>query len=808
MADTGVTMDDTVQTALPAPGSKVPLAGRLFDLAVLCAGLVAVVVAAVRMGEPSLRFDGLELLCVPLIVFIARFPLVLDRGNGGIEVGFDSAVLMFLLSTVPPEESVLLWTLGVLVTQLISGKRTPIKVFNFGVGTLGGAAAAVLFTVVRGDEIGTPVELLAVTLAAATYFAIDFLVSAVSLSLEDRSPVTHELFQPGALIAVACVVPFDSLGYLGAVVVRDLPWWTLILLAVPLVTLLIATRAVTRGTENARRLTVLFDAAVRAQTLSDTRQVHDALIDDAKRLLRLEQVDVRSTPPAHHEIGAKLQDGQRERWLVAPGRDRARSTQAADQQALEALLAVSSDAFARLRLTEDMTHLARHDLLTNLPNRGLLLDRVEHALQLSRRRGTRIALLFVDLDGFKPVNDRFGHAAGDAVLIDFAGRLNECVRQSDTVSRLGGDEFAILLEDVRPAEVDSACRRILAALSSGADVSGHTLTLSASIGVAFGEPADSSESMLRNADLAMYEAKSRGKNQFVIYEGALGQTRLERLELVESLRASLVAGDLTLVYQPIIRVSTGRITAVEALARWNSNGVTVPPDVFIKIAEESGLVVALGDVVLNCAARDTARLLEAAGGDLSIGVNISAKQLREPDFVDTVRRAHDRMAGAGLVLEITERDMVGDDAFSKEAMTGITELGVTFAIDDFGVGFSSIGYLQDMPVKVIKTDLSFSEGIDRDERSCALLCSITMMGQALGLDVVIEGIERTAQLDHLREHVHAPFAQGYLMHRPMPVEALVEVLRENVRTTVGSAEVTSDAQLPPSGTSSMTRSST
>ncbi|MGI8901071.1 MAG: putative bifunctional diguanylate cyclase/phosphodiesterase [Nocardioides sp.] len=801
-------MSDTEQRALPAPESKGPLAGRLFDLTVLCLGMISVVVAAVRMGDPTLPLDGFELLTVPLIMFIARYPLVLDRGTGGIEVGFDSAVLMFLLCTVPPEESVLLWTVGVLGTQLLSGKRTTIKFFNFGVGILGGAAAAVLLTAVRGDEIGTPVELLAVTLAAATYFSIDFLVSAISVALEERSSVSQHLLQPGALIAVACFVPFDSLGYLGAVVLRDLPWWTLVLLAVPLVTLLIATHSVTRGTENARRLTVLFDAAVRAQTLSDTRQVLDALIDDAKRLLRLEQVEVRSTPPSPHEVGAELQDGRRDRWLVAPGRHRARSTQAADQQALEAMVAVSSDAFARLRLTEDMTHLARHDLLTNLPNRGLLLDRVEHALLLSRRRGTRIALLFVDLDGFKPVNDRFGHAAGDAVLIDFSGRLTDCVRQSDTVARLGGDEFAILLEDVRPVEVDVACRRILKALSSGAHVSGHTLTLSASIGVAFGELTDSSESMLRNADLAMYEAKARGKNQFVTYEGALGQTRLQRLELVESLRASLAAGDLTLVYQPIVRVSTGRITGVEALARWNSNGVTVPPDVFIKVAEESGLVVALGDVVLGLAAQDSARILEAAGGDLTIGVNISAKQLREPDFVDKVRRTQERMGGAGLVLEITERDMVGDDAISKEAMTSITMLDVGFAIDDFGVGFSSIGYLQDMPVKTIKTDLSFSEGIDRDERSCALLCSITMMGQALGLDVVIEGIERTTQLDHLRDHVHAPFAQGYLMHRPMPVDALVEVLRDNRLDVAASVDATSGSQSPPSGTSSMTTSST
>jgi diguanylate cyclase (GGDEF)-like protein len=407
------------------------------------------------------------------------------------------------------------------------------------------------------------------------------------------------------------------------------------------------------------------------------------------------------------------------------------------------------------------------------------MDRLEHALQMSRRRNTRIALLFVDLDGFKPVNDRFGHAAGDAVLVDIAQRLSGCVRESDTVARLGGDEFGLLLEDVHPPEVSSACERILTALGRGAHVAGHVLSLSASIGVAFGDSTETAESMLRNADLAMYEAKSRGKNQYVEYERAIGHSRLQRLELVESLRASVAAGDLTLVYQPIVRASTGYITGVEALARWNSNGVDVPPDVFIRVAEETGLVVALGDVVLQKAARDAAVIKRAAGGDVHVSVNISAKQMREPGFVGKVESAIDKMDGATLVLEITERDGIGNDTASLDAMQTLADRGVPFAIDDFGIGFSSIGYLQDMPVQIIKTDLSFSEGIDRDERSCALLCSITMMGQALGLDVVVEGIERPSQLDHLRDHVHAPFAQGYLMHRPMPLDQLLRVIAEN-----------------------------
>jgi diguanylate cyclase (GGDEF)-like protein len=760
-------------------------------LGVFALGMVIAAVSTYGVASSNTQMSGLELLSVPLILVIAKFPIVLDRGDGGIEVGFDSAVLMFLLCALDnPNEALVLWFFGVVATQITADKRALYKCFNIGIGMIGAGVSAAVLTGIRGSNgSGTLRELAAVGVAAACYFVCDFVLTAIAVTLQGGGSLREQILQRGTLVAIACFVPFDLLGYLGAVVFRDSAWWTLILLGVPLAVLLVATRAVTRGSENARRLAVLFDAAVRAQTLSDPRQVVDALIDDARRLLRMDRVEIRATPPGPHEIGAQLRDGQRDRWLVAPGAHRARSTAAADRQALEALVAVASDAFARLRLTEDMTHLARHDLLTNLPNRGLLLDRVEHALQLSRRRGTRVALLFIDLDGFKPVNDRFGHAAGDAVLIDVAQRLCGCVRQSDTVARLGGDEFAVLLEEIRPEEVDSACERILSALARGAHVAGHQLALSASIGVVFGDHGETSESMLRNADLAMYEAKSRGKNQFVHYERAIGRSRLQRLELVESLRSSIAANELTLVYQPVVRASTGRITGVEALARWRSNGVDIPPDVFIRVAEESGLVVALGDVVLERATQDAALLGELVGSDLNVAVNISAKQLREPEFVAKVQDARSRTGTTNLILEITERDCVDNDDVTLDAMRRLADAGIHFAIDDFGVGFSSIGYLQDMPVSIIKADASFSESIDTDERSCALLCSITMMGQALGLDVVIEGIERTGQLDHLNDHVHAQYAQGYLLHRPMPLEALVPVLQQNRGLTERDPEV-------------------
>ena len=765
-----------------ASGSKPSLLTyRAFDAMVLVAGILILVSQAVKLLNDGWAVPWLHLLTIPLIVIIARFPLVLNSAGSGIEIGFDSCVLMFLICTLPPGEAMMLWSLGVVATQLSNNKLPDSKRFNIGVGIMGGAVATWVITGLRGDMVSTPRELFAVAIGAACYFLTDFLVTALSLSLEEKSSLRRQFNQPGTVLALACFVPFDSLGYLGAVVVRSAPWWTIMLFAVPLVTMLIASRAVTRGREHARRLRVLFEAAVRTQTLTEARHVTDGLVEDARRLLQLSKVEVRRTPPDTREVGVELRDGQREQWLVAPSHARARSTAKADQQALEALCAVASDAFARLRLTEDMTHLARHDVLTNLPNRALLLDRVEHALRSSRRHGRQIALLFCDLDGFKQVNDRFGHAAGDEVLVDIAARLTECVRDSDTVARLGGDEFAVLLEEVEPEQVDLACDRILAALRTSAEVAGRQLPLSTSIGVALGETARSAEHLLRNADMAMYEAKSLGKDRWVTYQQSLGRSRVRHLELVEALRAAVDAGELRLAYQPVVQLETGRIVGVEALARWTSGGVPVPPEVFIGAAEESGLVVALGDLVFDLVVADAAELREAACGPLTLGVNISAQQLAESTFVTKVEQTVSQMPEVDLILEITERDFVDNDSVALEAMTRLSEAGVPFAIDDFGVGFSSIGYLQHMPVRILKIDRSFLVDIDSDERSCGLLRSIMMMGQALGLDVVVEGVERATQVEHLRQHIGAEvettYAQGYLLHRPMPLAEVVEVIR-------------------------------
>ncbi len=764
-----------------------------FDVIIFSAGILTFAVSLAYVQPHDWRYTLSALALVPLIVLVARFPMVLDDGGIGIEVGFDSMILIFLLCTIDAPDALAVWSIGVIITQITTDKRLTSKLFNIGVGILGGFITAGVLHQFRGDELGTPQELVAVALAATCYFAADFVASAVSVAIAADTPVRSQLLQPGTLFAVACFVPFDTLGYLAAIVFRSTPWWMLSLLAVPMVTLLIATRALTRGRENARRLSVLFDAAVRAQTVQGHDELVAALLDDARALVRLSDVPLRAEPPGSGEIGAELRRGREVHWIVAQATDRARSTVTADEQALKALVAVASEGFARLELTAEKVHLARHDPLTDLPNRGILLDRLSQGLALARRRRTRVALVFLDLDGFKPVNDRFGHAVGDAVLIELAQRLKACVRGTDTLARLGGDEFAILVEDAEEAEIQSLCDRLMAAVSAGVTVAGQQVPLGVSVGVAYSREGLNAADLLRRADLAMYEAKARGKGRCVRYEASIGRARLQRLELVEDLRQALLDDEISVVYQPVVAASTGRIIGAEALARWQRDGTPVPPGLFVPVAEETGLIVSLGDRVLDQVVKDAASVREVTEDGFQLAVNVSARQLRDAAFVPGVQRAVASMHGIGLLLEITEREGVNADPVVLDAMRRIVDLGVKLAIDDFGVGFSSLSYLHSLPAQVIKVDASLTRDIDSDDRAAALLRSVTLMVRSLGLDVVVEGIERQSQLDRIGVDEEQILAQGYLLHRPMPLPELLEVLRESSLAAPPMAVLTSHA---------------
>ena len=750
-----------------------------FDVAIMVSGAILGLVALLSLllgGELDTYWALALILGPPVTAVMSRFPLILNRGSSGIEVGFESALLVFLACSGNGPGALAVWAVGQVASQATSAKRADIRAFNVGLGITAGAVALQVMTSIHPLDERRPRELLAVAVGCAVFFLVDYLVSAVSIALESDSPLLVELRQASALVALGVFVAIDSLGYLAAVVFRFAPDWTLFLLAVPLVTILVATRALSRGMEHRRRLEALFDAAAEAQVVHSQDSLDGLLRRHVRAVVASAKADLRYDEPTPKEIGARVRTGAGARWLVAPAVDRARASVEADRKALEALATVGAETHARLALTEEMGHLARHDALTSLPNRTLFLDRVEQAVLRAQRSGTALGVLFLDLDGFKGVNDRFGHAEGDELLKTVAARLVGCVRAEDSVARLGGDEFAVLVEGVGGIdELDVLCQRLLAALRREITIVGHGVVVGASIGVALSAPDDDAAGLLRNADMAMYRAKALGKDRFFVYQPSLREENVRRLELVEALRRD-IATQLVVHYQPIIDLTDGRVDGLEALVRWQRGGELVPPDAFIAAAEESGLISELGERVLARVVADAPLLQAAAGRPLSLGCNMSAHQLRDPMFPRLVADAVAALGDNKLVLEMTETVVVSDDDDTDFALRTLKTLGARLAIDDFGVGFSSIGYLQHLPVDILKIDRSFTRDIDSSERAAALVEAVLVMGAALDLRVVAEGIERPSQVTRLRE-VGCTTGQGFLFGRPQPVDEVVELLR-------------------------------
>ena len=438
------------------------------------------------------------------------------------------------------------------------------------------------------------------------------------------------------------------------------------------------------------------------------------------------------------------------------------------------------DITERKTLEEQLRHQAFHDVLTGLENRFLFLDRLGHALTRAGRGGRPTAVLFLDLDDFKAVNDRLGHAEGDKLLVDVAHRLKAVTRAGDTVARLGGDEFAIIVEETDPAEAEQAAARILATLTPPFELGDRPIAVRVSVGIAMQsiDGADADE-LLRRADIAMYAAKAAGGHRHVTYEPKLYDATMTRMELKADLRGALERGELHIAYQPIVELDTGFISGSEALMRWNHpvHG-PVPPVDFIPLAEESGLILELGRWILTTACHQTRAWQEATGRvGLTIGVNLSGHQVLDRDLVTDVRRilAETGLAPNDLTLEMTESVLVQDVEATVSTLTALKALGVRLAIDDFGTGYSSLSYLRQFPIDILKIDRSFVASLDGTNDSTALVRSILDLSTTLRLETVAEGIEETEQREVLRG-LGARQGQGYLFARPMGPDDLGDLL--------------------------------
>ncbi|MEG1051746.1 MAG: EAL domain-containing protein [Janthinobacterium sp.] len=427
--------------------------------------------------------------------------------------------------------------------------------------------------------------------------------------------------------------------------------------------------------------------------------------------------------------------------------------------------------------SKQQQELALHDPLTGLPNRRLLMDRLGHLLAAAPRDHKISALMFIDLDHFKHINDARGHATGDALLRLAGQRLAQLMRKADTVARIGGDEFVVLLAHLAD-DLDSAARpaaqvaeKIRAAIARDFDIAGQSYHCSASIGVTLLPKAgQQAHDLLREADIAMYRAKAGGRNGIAFFEAAMQAGVERRLTLERALARALSLGDLRMHVQPQVD-RHGRVTGAELLMRWpQADGTHIGPGVFIPIAEESGLIVRLGHWALREACR-AATLLAQAGSPVALSVNVSPAQFRQPDFAARVQAAlaeHGTPAGA-LILELTEGLLIDQRDASLARMRALADLGIRFSIDDFGTGYSSLAYLTSMPLYELKIDKRFIDDMPRDARDTAIVQAILAMARHLGLRVVAEGVETQEQADFLVAH-DCDGLQGYLIAQPMPVE--------------------------------------
>ncbi|MEV5976908.1 EAL domain-containing protein [Streptomyces sp. NPDC052114] len=460
--------------------------------------------------------------------------------------------------------------------------------------------------------------------------------------------------------------------------------------------------------------------------------------------------------------------------------------------AVRGLVVTLRDVTEQRQLEHELTQRAFHDALTGLPNRTLLLERIERALLRGRRESTLTCVLFIDLDDFKTVNDTLGHAVGDRLLTAVGTRLSGTLRRSDTAARLGGDEFAVLMEDAKePADAEILAAQVVQALSRPFDLPGDSVSVSASVGVATAVDSTGAEELLAHADLALYAAKAAGKRQWRRFQERLHVRIRERHALQASLERALAEREFTLRYQPVVdiaghgapagrpaarvAVAPAEIVGFEALARWPHPGRgPVPPQEFIPLAEETGHITPLGAWVLGSAVADMAALQavgHARDRDPYVSVNVSARQFRDTGFLDEVRRALDTpgLAPGSLQLELTESVLMRQDARIQSVMTALKDLGVRIAVDDFGTGFSSLRYLRDFPIDVLKIDKSFIDEIAEDARQVALVEGIVHLADTMGLQVIAEGIEQPVQRD-LLAGMGCRFGQGYLFARPLTAE--------------------------------------
>jgi diguanylate cyclase (GGDEF)-like protein/PAS domain S-box-containing protein len=503
--------------------------------------------------------------------------------------------------------------------------------------------------------------------------------------------------------------------------------------------------------------------------------------DHARTLAMVQDYLAERVPNYEVEYRLRHKDGSY-RWFLSRG-----AVQRDEAGRAARMLGVQVDITERRQAEEQVGRLAHYDSLTGLPNRVLFADRLDQAMIESDRHGRLVGVAFLDLDRFKNINDTLGHEAGDQLLKAVAERLTGAVRKGDTVARLSGDEFTLILADMgHMDDVVRVAQKVLDAFTQPFHVAGRELHMTASLGITL-YPFDVKDvsGLLRNADIAMYRAKEHGRNTYQFYAADMMTKAVENLALENDLRHAVARGELVLHYQPIIGCPDGEILGVEALVRWQhgTRGL-IPPSQFIPLAEDTGLIVPIGEWVLREACAQCRRWQREFKRPLRVAVNLSARQFGQPPIARTVRRVLEDtgLDPAALELEITESVLLHHDSEKLESLRALAEIGVTLSIDDFGTGYSSLSYLKRFPVDALKIDQSFTHDIPDDADDTALARAIIHMAHILGLKTVAEGVETQAQFEFFRSE-HCDAAQGFYFSKPLPAGEFAALLGKNQRAT-------------------------
>ncbi|RZS89701.1 diguanylate cyclase (GGDEF)-like protein [Motilibacter rhizosphaerae] len=763
-----------------AEAGRIPLRARAVFTAL---ALLALALTVVRV-PCSLPAPGwwLAALAVPVL---ARYPLVVLRHASGYEIGLDPVVVLFL-AFAEPRHAALLWALSTTVAQGTTERGPWVRCFNAADSVLAGLAAlAVAHLCDPGANPSGVLGVVTAALAGTTYYAVDYALSAVAVAVLGRAPLRSALWDETAPVMLASAGGCASLGYLGALVLhQDAAAFPLVL--VPLVTVVYAGHAFSGVEDERLRFQALFTAARAQHAARDSREVLASAVEAGEHALGNSDVRIVSERP---DGGIASPLGQGGPWLAASPKGTAtRVYQDDDVDVLDLLATLTGDSLSRLALVSELEQLATVDGLTGLAN-GAALARA------LREAGPGAAVLFIDLDGFKAVNDEHGHDAGDALLRAVAHRLRRSVRTGDLVARPGGDEFVVLLPEADGPTAEGLAARVVTDLARPVSVGGSTVAVGASVGVAVG-----GGDLVRRADIAMYAAKRAGKDRYARCTDEMHRQHMEARDLPEQLRGAGERGELVLHYQPIVDLALGRVDGVEALIRWQhpTRGL-LAPDAFIPQAEESGVVDELTAWVLQRAVADGAALHAAAGRQVSISINVPAAALVRGVLLDELR--HGSREDVQLILEVTETTLA--EPAAVPVLEEFRRRGVRIALDDFGTGHSSLAALRLLPVDIIKLDRAFTADLPGDPRAGHLIRSVGSLASALDKPLVVEGIEGADQLAEL-QRLGVVLGQGFLLARPAPLAQVLPLVAPGATVrglrqpplTASSASAPSPAQVP------------